>query len=199
MNIENKWFYEKLKNEYNNNNGKQELWDILGGFLAFNYNYFSKINKYNTKDDYKITKDLLDDNISVKLAVEKMIKEILKSFLNRLSDENLLNFDLIDSRIVYNKALRERRDNDLGNKNFADFIWYIKDYDLAIIKLTSMIMMDINMVNLKFLGIKYKRKGEIIYRNSPFRLAELNLLLSNAKSNKEVTKQPILTVISLDE
>lgn len=190
----NRLFYEELKKEYKNN--KKILWKTLGGFIAFNYNYFEKINKVNDHEKYLTVKDLINDNIAIKLSVQLMIEETLKSHLNDLAETNFLDRKLDSIKNDYDQAVSERQNEDLSTKNFAEFIWIIQEYKKEIKWLVADIIKEINEVNIHFVSLKYKKQGEHIYRNSPFRLAEINSLISQAKEVKRKSKTPTLTSIS---
>lgn len=198
MNNDKKWFFEKLKNEYENN--KSKLWGTLGGFIAFNYNYYEKINKIELPNDCTTVEDLMKNDISIKISVTLMIEELLKKFLNEISYRDELNNTLNNIRIDYEMAFRESKKEDLSKKNFAGFIWFLQDYSSEINSLTNIILEDVKSAHLKWIGLKYQKQGMGIYRNSPFRLAEINLLIAQARENKpEKSKAPVLTLISNED
>jgi hypothetical protein len=178
-------FYEELKKEYKIN--KKRLWKNLGGFIAFNYNYFEKINKVAGHEKYLTIKDLINDNAEVKLIIQLMIEDSIKEYLNELYEENFFNKIMKITKNDYEDSEEKKS----SVKIFSEFVWALEYYNKEIKDLVSDILKDVEDVNIHFVSLKYKIEGEELYRNSKFRLADINSLIY--KSLKFKSKKKYLT------
>jgi hypothetical protein len=183
-------FYEELKKEYKIN--KKRLWKNLGGFIAFNYNYFEKINKVAGHEKYLTIKDLINDNAEVKLIIQLMIEDSIKEYLNELYEENFFNKIM---KITKNDD-EDSEEKKSSVKSFSEFVCALECYNKEIKDLVSDILKDVEDVNIHFVSLKYKIEGEELYRNSKFRLADIHSLMYKSLKFKSKKKIPNLISVS---
>lgn len=190
------WFYSTLKEKYKNN--QFVLWRTLGGFIAFNYHYFDRIGRKELPSDCLTLEDLIDNNTIIGVNVRLLLEETLQFLFNEIVEDGNYPQVLDSWKEAYDIAFEESNKVNVEKKNFASFMWFVKEFDVEIQNLVSEIMEDLNKASLKWIAVKYQQQANQIYRNSPYRLAELNKLISLSKENVNQKKKdlpPILTII----
>jgi hypothetical protein len=194
--ITSEWFYSTLKEKYKNN--QFVLWRTLGGFIAFNYHYFDRIGRKELPSDCLTLEDLINNNAIIGVNVRLLLEETLQFLFNEIVEDGNYPQVLDSWKEAYDIAFQESNKVNAEKKNFASFMWFVKEFDVEIQNLVSEIMEDLNKASLKWIAVKYQQQANQIYRNSPYRLAELNQLISISKDNVNQKKKdlpPTLTII----